>query len=76
VLADQATYVRHVDRPDTTTRLRVRQARDALTRALFLNAVLFVTAQEQGLTLVSGNLSDMDLLLRVGGAANVVLYVV
>jgi hypothetical protein len=47
-----------------------------LTRALFLNAVLFVTAQEQGLTLVSGNLSDMDLLLRVGGAANVVLYVV
>jgi hypothetical protein len=65
-----------VDRPDTTTRLRVRQARDALTRALFLNAVLFVTAQEQGLTLVSGNLSDMDLLLRVGGAANVVLYVV
>jgi hypothetical protein len=45
-------------------------------RTLLLDAVLFVTAQEQGLTLVSGNLSDMDLLLRVGGPANVVLYVV
>jgi hypothetical protein len=45
-------------------------------RALFLDAALFVTAQEQELTLVSGNLSDMDLLLRVGGAANVLLYVV
>jgi hypothetical protein len=43
-------------------------------RALFLDAALFVTAQERELTLVSGNLSDMDLLLRVGGAANVLLY--
>ncbi|MSP00124.1 MAG: PIN domain-containing protein [Acetobacteraceae bacterium] len=43
-------------------------------RALFLDAALFVTAQEHGLTLVSGNWSDMDLLLRVGGPANVLLY--
>jgi hypothetical protein len=43
-------------------------------RALFLDSALFVTAQELGLTLVSGNLLDMDLLLQVGGAANVLLY--
>lgn len=43
-------------------------------RALFVDAALFMTAQEAGLTLVSGNLADMDLLLRVGGAANVLLY--
>lgn len=43
-------------------------------RALFLDAALFVTAQEAGLTLVSGNISDMDLLLQVGGAARVLLY--
>jgi hypothetical protein len=44
-------------------------------RALLRDAALFVTAQESGLTLVSGNLSDMDLLLQAGGAANVLLYV-
>jgi hypothetical protein len=43
-------------------------------RAPFLDSALFVMAQELGLTLVSGNLLDMDLLLRVGGAANVLLY--
>jgi len=43
-------------------------------RALFLDAALFVTAQELELTLVSGNLSDMDLLLQIGGTANIVLY--
>jgi hypothetical protein len=45
-------------------------------RALFIDAALFVTAQETGLTLVSGNLSDMDLLLQVGGSASVLLYMV
>jgi hypothetical protein len=44
-------------------------------RALFVDAALFVTAQETGLTLVSGNISDMDLLLQVGGSASVLLYV-
>lgn len=43
-------------------------------RELFIDAALFVTAQELGLTLVSGNLSDMDLLLQVGGEAHVLLY--
>jgi hypothetical protein len=43
-------------------------------RALFLDAALFVTAQESGLTLVSGNISDMDLLLQIGGDARVLLY--
>jgi len=43
-------------------------------RALFLDAALFVTAQQAGLTLISGNLSDMDLLLQVGGEAQVLLY--
>lgn len=43
-------------------------------RALFVDAALFVTAQERDLTLVSGNLSDMDLLLQVGGEASVLLY--
>ena len=33
VLAKQATYVRHMESPDATTRLRIRRARDALTRA-------------------------------------------
>jgi hypothetical protein len=41
---------------------------------LFLDAALFVTAQESRLTLVSGNISDMDLLLHVGGEASVLLY--
>jgi hypothetical protein len=45
-------------------------------RALLPDVVLFVTAQESGLTLVSGNVSDVDLLLRVGGEANVLLYCV
>jgi hypothetical protein len=43
-------------------------------RALFVDAALFVTAQELGLTLVSGNLTDMDLLLQIGGPASVLLY--
>jgi hypothetical protein len=43
-------------------------------RELFIDAALFVTAQEHGLTLVSGNFSDMDLLLQVGGEADVLLY--
>jgi hypothetical protein len=43
-------------------------------RALFLDAALFATAQETGLTLVSGNMSDMDLLLHVSGDASVLLY--
>jgi hypothetical protein len=42
--------------------------------ALFLDAALFVTAEEHGLTLVSGNFTDMDLLLQVGGKAKVLLY--
>jgi hypothetical protein len=33
-----------------------------------------MTAQEAGLTLVSASLSDMDLLLQVGGEAKVLLY--
>jgi len=33
-----------------------------------------VTAQESGLTLVSGNISDTDLLLQIGGDASVLLY--
>jgi len=33
VLAKSAPYVRHMKSPDTTTRLRIRHARDALTRA-------------------------------------------
>jgi hypothetical protein len=43
-------------------------------RALFLDAALFVTARELGLTLVSGNLTGMDLLSQVGGAADLLLY--
>ncbi len=43
-------------------------------RTLFLDAALFVTAQELGLTLVSANLTDMDLLLQIGGEAMVLLY--
>jgi hypothetical protein len=43
-------------------------------RALFIDAAIFVTAQEAGLTLVSGNLADMDLLLQAGGRASMVLY--
>ena len=35
---------------------------------------LFVTAQERGDTLVSGNLRHMDLLLQIGGPASVPLY--
>lgn len=45
-------------------------------RALFNDAALLMTAQEARLTLVSANLSDMDLLLQAGGAANVLLYAV
>jgi hypothetical protein len=33
-----------------------------------------VTAQESGLMLVSGNISDIDLLLQIGGDAKVLLY--
>ena len=33
-----------------------------------------VGAKEAGLTLVSGNVSDMDLLLQAGGSASVLLY--
>jgi hypothetical protein len=43
-------------------------------RALLIDAALLVTAQELGLTLVSGNLTDMDLLSRVGGEAGLLLY--
>lgn len=43
-------------------------------RELLLDAALFVTAQELGHTLVSGNLRHMDLLLQVGGPASVLLY--
>jgi hypothetical protein len=43
-------------------------------RALFVDAAIFVTAQEAGLTLVSGNMADMDLLSQVGGPIDIVLY--
>jgi len=43
-------------------------------RALFVDAAIFVTAQEAGLTLVSGNLADMDLLSQVGGPVDILLY--
>lgn len=43
-------------------------------RELFVDAALFVTAAETGLTLISGNIADMDLLLQVGGPAPVLLY--
>lgn len=43
-------------------------------RELFVDAALFVTAAETGMTLVSGNIADMDLLLQVGGPAPVLLY--
>ena len=43
-------------------------------RALFLDAALFETARESGLTLVSGNISDMDLLLQAGGEVSILLY--
>ena len=43
-------------------------------RAMLIGAAIFVTAQEAGLTLVSGNLAGMDLLLQVGGPAGMVLY--
>jgi predicted nucleic acid-binding protein len=43
-------------------------------RALLIDAALFVTAQEAGLTLVSDNISDMDLLQQVGGEAKLLLY--
>lgn len=43
-------------------------------RELFVDAALFVTAAETGLTLISGNTADMDLLLQVGGPAPVLLY--
>jgi hypothetical protein len=43
-------------------------------RALFVDAALFVSAAETGMTLVSGNIADMDLLLQVGGPAPVLLY--
>jgi hypothetical protein len=43
-------------------------------RALFVDAAIFVTAQEAGLTLVSGNIADMDLLSQVGGPIDILLY--
>lgn len=43
-------------------------------RALLLDAALFVTAPEWDLTLMSGNIADMDLLLQAGGEAKVLLY--
>ena len=42
--------------------------------ALFNDALLFVTAQELGMTLLSGNIRDMDMLLQIGGPADVLLY--
>jgi predicted nucleic acid-binding protein len=43
-------------------------------RELLLDAAVFATAQEHGLTLLSGNIRHMDLLLQIGGPAHVLLY--
>lgn len=43
-------------------------------RELFVDAALFVTAAETGMTLVSGNIADMYLLLQVGGPSPILLY--
>jgi hypothetical protein len=43
-------------------------------REMLLDAAVFATAQENDLTLVSGNLRHMDLLLQIAGPARVLLY--
>ncbi len=43
-------------------------------RALFHDALIFLTAREQGAVLVSSNVADMDLLLRFHADAAVLLY--
>lgn len=53
---------------------RTQGLTDDRRRALFNDALLFVTAQELGYTLLSGNIQDMDLLLQIGGPADVLLY--
>jgi hypothetical protein len=53
---------------------RTQGLADDRRRALFNDALLFTTAQELGLTLLSGNIRDMDLLLQIGGPADVLLY--
>ena len=53
---------------------RTQGLADDRRRAMFNDALLFVTAQELGYTLLSGNIRDMDLLLQIGGPADVLLY--
>ena len=43
-------------------------------RRLLNDALIFLTAQEQGAVLVTANRRDMDLLLRFGRGARVLLY--
>lgn len=43
-------------------------------RRLLNDALIFLTAQEQGAVLVTANRKDMDLLLRFGRGARVLLY--
>jgi hypothetical protein len=43
-------------------------------RELLLDALLFLTAIEQGMLLISGNIKHMDLLLQLRPASNVLLY--
>ena len=38
------------------------------------DALIFLTAQEQGAVLVTANRKDMDVLLRFGRGAQVLLY--
>lgn len=43
-------------------------------RELLLNALLYLTAIEHGMLLVSGNVRHMDLLLQIRPSRNVLLY--
>lgn len=43
-------------------------------RRLLNDALIFLTAQEQGAVLVTANRKDMDVLLRFGRGAQVLLY--
>lgn len=61
-------------RPKATLTPDQRCCQRGERRKVLNDALIFLTAQEQGAVLVTANRRDMDVLLRLGRGANVLLY--
>jgi hypothetical protein len=74
VLAGILARVRGLARPKQTLTPDQTCCQQGRRRELLLNALLYVTAVEQDMLLISANIRHMDLLLQLHPTRNVLLY--